>query len=910
MTTVEYDLDTSGGIMEQIQKLVAPPVSEETIKKQRRNTKEYRRHGRAINHDYCDSCQEGGDLLCCDRCPASFHLQCHDPPLMEDDIPPGEWICHRCRMAPKPEIKDDDDASTKSGSSTGHGIRPKPVQMSISPVPMLEEDEDASLNPLQKLAKAARLLNPVQFDLPKDVACTTQMPGSSKRKWWGRDRNMTKKLAHELDNGMVPLPAKLCFVCNKSCRVAPLLQCDYCPLLYHLDCMNPPLTSLPTGRWMCPSHAENLIDEKLLKSISLSDRVCLWDKFSERIQHHSVKINFFKKIHRQFPPFRIKYRHPKRPTLSIPEAVKEFYKNPAPLLPSVSEALAGEPTVRTSEFSSDTTLEEQEEWLKSVVSLQTSVAQYLAQKQLERSGSISDSVKSEIPRIEKPTASVQPVMHRDCSSENNSLLAIDPLGATSTDCASKTCDSLPNGPQNLVPEVHSNGSVDLNKGAVSLLNPPGSTAFVGDVEMTDVYKSKQDEGSRSRSSSLDSPPSNVVKVSWPVGDKQSIASSTLTNKNIVISAVNKSNNTVLTRVVSGTSQGNKGPTCVKNASSGTNTTSILSPRVSFPSGLKIGSSTIIKSGTSSTSGTLSGTKVITVSAPSSGSKTAGLNPGKFGSAAGSQSSAAIIALNNTLQQCLEGTADTELSKLDEKLIHILAWQRLQQLMPKTAGDTTAPRKGMLNGLLTSPGLTSEVQARAVLCPLSGKGQAVPMPYRTLSLGTGADMDVCLTQFGMCHFVSSKHAFIFYDETSKHYELLNYSEHGTTVDNVLYSCDFSEKTCTAPQTSSVVAAVRNMISNNNKTKMKANEMERIKMMGKSGEMKKMCNCKGSSSSLIGGSGAGWEGTALLHHGSYIKVGCIQFVFSIVDHATNCPTPHAGSIKREPMSLLKSQLKATP
>ena len=37
-----------------------------------------------------------------------------------------------------------------------------------------------------------------------------------------------------------------------------------------------------------------------------------------------------------------------------------------------------------------------------------------------------------------------------------------------------------------------------------------------------------------------------------------------------------------------------------------------------------------------------------------------------------------------------------------------------------------------------------------------------------------------------------------------------------------------------------------------------------------QTKKVCNCKASSSSLIGGSGAGWEGTAVLHHGSYIKV----------------------------------------
>jgi len=37
-------------------------------------------------------------------------------------------------------------------------------------------------------------------------------------------------------------------------------------------------------------------------------------------------------------------------------------------------------------------------------------------------------------------------------------------------------------------------------------------------------------------------------------------------------------------------------------------------------------------------------------------------------------------------------------------------------------------------------------------------------------------------------------------------------------------------------------------------------------------------------LIGGSGAGWEGTALLNHGSYIKFGCLQFVFSITDFAS--------------------------
>lgn len=41
--------------------------------------------------------------------------------------------------------------------------------------------------------------------------------------------------------------------------MAPLIQCDYCPLLFHMDCLDPPLTALPAGKWMCPNHVEHLV---------------------------------------------------------------------------------------------------------------------------------------------------------------------------------------------------------------------------------------------------------------------------------------------------------------------------------------------------------------------------------------------------------------------------------------------------------------------------------------------------------------------------------------------------------------------------------------------------------------------------------------------------------------------------
>lgn len=46
---------------------------------------------------------------------------------------------------------------------------------------------------------------------------------------------------------------------HRSCRVAPLIQCDYCALLFHMDCLDPPLTAMPTGRWMCPNHVEHMV---------------------------------------------------------------------------------------------------------------------------------------------------------------------------------------------------------------------------------------------------------------------------------------------------------------------------------------------------------------------------------------------------------------------------------------------------------------------------------------------------------------------------------------------------------------------------------------------------------------------------------------------------------------------------
>ncbi|XP_037935979.1 nucleosome-remodeling factor subunit NURF301 isoform X3 [Teleopsis dalmanni] len=45
--------------------------------------------------DHCRVCHRLGDLLCCETCPAVYHLECVEPPLLE--IPSEDWQCNLCK---------------------------------------------------------------------------------------------------------------------------------------------------------------------------------------------------------------------------------------------------------------------------------------------------------------------------------------------------------------------------------------------------------------------------------------------------------------------------------------------------------------------------------------------------------------------------------------------------------------------------------------------------------------------------------------------------------------------------------------------------------------------------------------------------------------------------------------------
>ena len=56
-----------------------------------------------INNEFCSICRNGGELILCDDCIRSFHLECLK--LNRDDIPEGNWFCPICTL--KKEKKND-----------------------------------------------------------------------------------------------------------------------------------------------------------------------------------------------------------------------------------------------------------------------------------------------------------------------------------------------------------------------------------------------------------------------------------------------------------------------------------------------------------------------------------------------------------------------------------------------------------------------------------------------------------------------------------------------------------------------------------------------------------------------------------------------------------------------------------
>lgn len=182
---------------------------------------------------------------------------------------------------------------------------------------------------------------------------------------------------------------------------------------------------------------------------------------------------------------------------------------------------------------------------------------------------------------------------------------------------------------------------------------------------------------------------------------------------------------------------------------------------------------------------------------------------------------------------------------------------------------TKQYESMFSSELSSSSRMHEVASRAALAPIGSRKTPAYMKYRSLVIGTGGDCHMNLSSYGHCNYVSAKHATVFYDELSDQYELINYSEFGTLVDNCLYTLDTLS-----------ITARKDIIDESSKL-LKNEESCNIRTMAAPGWSSRSCYCRGPASSIAAELAAtsGCEASALLHHGCHVRFGCLVFVFSV-------------------------------
>ncbi|KAI7887495.1 hypothetical protein K492DRAFT_189429 [Lichtheimia hyalospora FSU 10163] len=198
------------------------------------------------NSDICSACGFCGRFICCDACPNAFHFTCINPPMDVSDVEnlSGNWYCTECEYK-RQQRKNSSPAKSSSRS-----------QQSSIPALFAKLNHDLTTR-IPKMyeppMEIVRYFEGVTMDKNGQYVDTSVIKSSKPTR---TDTNDERKLKDKDDNFIC------CFRCRKTAlRNKRIVSCDYCPLYWHMDCLDPPMTSLPnpTRKWMCPNHADHLM---------------------------------------------------------------------------------------------------------------------------------------------------------------------------------------------------------------------------------------------------------------------------------------------------------------------------------------------------------------------------------------------------------------------------------------------------------------------------------------------------------------------------------------------------------------------------------------------------------------------------------------------------------------------------
>ncbi|XP_024972223.1 protein CHROMATIN REMODELING 4-like isoform X1 [Cynara cardunculus var. scolymus] len=149
----------------------------------------------------CVICDLGGDLLCCDGCPKTYHITCLDPPLKR--IPNGKWQCPNC-------------CSENNTVEVVNKLDPtsKRARMKITPGKSKSKNKSAKTDKVSRILRStkrsSRKAKPSSLGPKEDVS---SMDGSQERSSSSSD--LKKELEPDFEETKSSSPAKLVMSLSK-----------------------------------------------------------------------------------------------------------------------------------------------------------------------------------------------------------------------------------------------------------------------------------------------------------------------------------------------------------------------------------------------------------------------------------------------------------------------------------------------------------------------------------------------------------------------------------------------------------------------------------------------------------------------------------------------------------------------
>lgn len=191
----------------------------------------------------CGEKADGRDFLVCDSCEEMYHVSCIEPPVQE--MPPKTWYCAACAAcgigSPHENCVVCEKLNALSTQNTGLASEPS-GESNVE----LDSNSNSSTDEGSRDSCSCKVCLG-EFEYGEKVWICSHSLCPSK---YYHTRCLTRSQL-KLYGPRWYCPSCLCRVCLTDRDDDKIVLCDGCDHAYHVYCMNPPLASIPRGKWFC-----------------------------------------------------------------------------------------------------------------------------------------------------------------------------------------------------------------------------------------------------------------------------------------------------------------------------------------------------------------------------------------------------------------------------------------------------------------------------------------------------------------------------------------------------------------------------------------------------------------------------------------------------------------------------------